>query len=335
MAQPTLLTVIRERDSGTVKQQVTRTKNLICARKPKSGKGKADVEDEGNTELTKEEQSKLDYMHVKDIISKLKQKERVRSLFVKALDKTSPHSKHKQECYGSLISDDPEVIVLCSMLDEAHLQAIMDLRLEKKLPKAETDPPSLPLALKKYYRKIMDTEYRLTLLYYQNHGQVDTKTIMANLVEDRNKIIKFIGGEAVADRLVKQRQAKLQQRKEQIQQYIKHLQGKCPKTVCFLDELNAATRETVLEELKLEIKADIEEVVDKKHQEQVYESLLNQIIANQIVEELECQLLLRPSTNVEEWLDNKRKDLIEKKGTQMAEEVTEIVERTIEVDNSL
>jgi len=140
----------------------------------------------------------------------------------------------------------------------------------------------------------MDTEYRLTLLYYQNYGQVDTKTIMANLVEDRKKIIEFIGGEGVADRLIKQRQVKLQERKEQVQQYIKQLQGKCPKTVCFLDELNAATKETVLEELKLEIKADIKEVVDEKYQEQIYESLLNQIIANQINEELECQLLLLP-----------------------------------------
>ena len=86
-----------------------------------------------------------------------------------------------------------------------------------ELPKTDS---SLPQALKKYYRKIMDTEYRLTLLYYQNYGQVDTKTIMANLVEDRKKIIEFIGGEGVADRLIKQRQVKLQERKEQVQQYI-------------------------------------------------------------------------------------------------------------------
>jgi len=157
---------------------------------------------------------------------------------------------------------------------------------------------------------------------------------MANLVEDRKKIIEFIGGEGVADRLIKQRQAKLQQRKEQVQQYIKQLQGKCPKTVCFLDELNAATKETVLEELKLEIKADIKGVVDEKYQEQIYESLLNQIIANQIVEELECQLLLQPSTDIEEWLENKWKDLVERKGTQKAAEVTEIVHQTIQEDNS-
>jgi len=330
MAEPVALTVIRERDSITPKQQATREKNLTSAKKLKSGK--SGIEDEDNPGLTREEQSKLDYMHVKDIISKLKQKEKVRSLFVKAMDKESLQSKNKQECYGSLISDDPEVIVLCSMLNEAHVQAIMDLRLEKKLPKTDS---SLSQALKRYYRRIMDTEYRLTLLYYQNHGEFDTKTIMANLVEDRKKIIEFIGGEEVADRLVKRRQAKLQQRKEQIQQYIKQLQGKCPKTVCFLDKLNAATKETVLEELKLEIKADIEEVVDEKYQEQIYENLLNQIIANQIVEELECQLLLQPSTDIEQWLESKWKDLVERKGTQKATEVTQIVQRTIQEDNSL
>jgi len=128
MAEPVALTVIRERDSVTPKQQATREKNLTSARKLKSGK--SDIGDEGNSGLTKKEQSKLDYMHVKDIINKLKQKDKVRSLFVKALDRESPHLKYKQECYGSLISDDPEVIVLCSMLDEAHVQAIMDLCLE-------------------------------------------------------------------------------------------------------------------------------------------------------------------------------------------------------------
>ena len=72
MAEPVALTVIRERDSVTSKQHATREKNLTSARKLKS-----DIGDEGNSGLTKKEQSKLDYMHVTDIISKLKQKDKV------------------------------------------------------------------------------------------------------------------------------------------------------------------------------------------------------------------------------------------------------------------
>jgi len=40
------------------------------------------------------------------------------------------------------------------------------------------------------------------------------------------------------------------------------------------------------------------------------------------------------ATAIEEWLENKWKDLVERKGTQKAAEVTEIVHQTIQEDNS-
>ena len=66
---------------------------------------------------------------------------------------------------------------------------------------------------------------------------------------------------------------------------------KTPKGVYFQDEeMDEDTRGKILEELTLEIKADVEQYIDKKYQTEIYEKLL-------LVEELECYLLLSRLTH--------------------------------------
>lgn len=275
----------------------------------------------------KEQHSKAEYMHMKYIVNKLKQKGRTKPIFVKTVDSSNPQSSNEPVATGSPVTRDPELVVLCSMLDEAHTNAIMRLHLQEKLQETGKKDTPLSRALKKYYSKLMESEYRLTIM--QCDGQNSTKSIMANLVKDRKKIINFIGGEQVAVRLVEQRQNKCKQRKEQIEQYIKTLH-KTPKGVYFQDkEMGENDRDRIMEELTLEIKADVEQYIDEKYQTEIYEKLLNNIKATQLVEELECHLLLKPSADGEKWLEEKWKELAELKGTRKATEIIEIVRKTI------
>ena len=273
----------------------------------------------------KEQFSKAEHMQIRHTVSKLKHKGKAKSIFVKTMDKSSP-SSNLGPANGSPVTKDPELVVLCSMLDEAHTNAIMRLHLQEKLKETGKNETQLSRALKKFYSKLMESEYRLTMMQCD---QSTTKTIMANLAKDRKKIINFIGGEEVAVRLVEQRQNKCKERKERIEQYVKVLH-KTPKGVYFQDdEMDEDTRDKILEELTLEIKADVEQYIDKKYQTEIYEKLLNNIKATQLVEELECYLLLKPSANVEEWLEEKWKELAELKGTRKATEIMEIVDRTM------
>ena len=273
-------------------------------------------------ETHKEQFSKAEHMQMRHIVNKMKHKGKVKSIFVKTMDKSSP-SSNLGPVNGSPVTRDPELVVLCSMLDEAHTNAIMRLHLQEKLQ--ETGTP-LTRALKKYYSRLMESEYRLTIMQCD---QSTTKSIMANLAKDRKKIINFIGGEEVAVRLVEQRQNKCRERKERIEQYIKN-SHRTPKGVYFEDdEMNEDARDKTMEELTLEIKADVEEYIDKKYQTEIYEKLLNNIKARQLVEELECHLLLKPSANIEEWLEEKWKELAELRGTRKATEIMEIVHQTM------
>lgn len=277
---------------------------------------------------SKEQCTKLEYVYMRHIASKLKEKGKVKSVFVKAMNKDNPRpqSKFGPEANGSPVTKDPELLVLCSMLDESHTNAIMRLHLQEKLQETGKKETPLSRALKKYYSKLLESEYRLTIMQCD---QISTKTIMANLVKDRQKIIDFIGGQEVAIRLIKQRQDKCKERKAQVERYIKNIH-KDSKTVCFLDdEMDEITKDKIVEELTLEIKADIEQYVDKKYQTEIYEKLLNNIKATQIVEELECHLLLEPSSDCEQWLEEKWKELAEINGTRKATEIIEIVHRTI------
>lgn len=273
----------------------------------------------------KEQFSKAEHIQMRHIVSKMKHKGKVKSIFVKTMDKSSP-SSNLGPVNGSPVTKDPELVVLCSMLDEAHTNAIMRLHLQDKLQETGKTETPLTRALKKYYSRLMESEYRLTIMQCD---QSTTKTIMANLVKDRKKIINFIGGEEVAIRLVEQHQNKCRERKERIEQYVKNLH-KTPKGVYFEDdEMDDDARDKTMEELTLEIKADVEEYIDKKYQTEIYEKLLNNIKAMQLVEELECRLLLKPSANIEEWLEEKWKELAELRGTRKATEIVEIVHRTM------
>jgi len=284
---------------------------------------------------SKEQYTKLEYMYMKHIASKLKEKGKVKSLFVKTMDKGNPRPqpKFEPEVNGSSpVTKDPELLVLCSMLDESHTNAIMRLHLQEKLQETGKKETSLSRALKKYYSKLLDSEYRLTIMQCD---QISTKTIMANLIKDRKRIIDFIGGEEVAVRLIEQRQNKCKQRKAQVERYIKNLH-KDSKAMYFYDnEMDEITKDKIMEELTLEIKADIEQYVDKKYQTEIYEKLLNNIKATQIVEELECHLLLEPSSDCEKWLEDKWKELAEIKGTRKATEITDIVHRTMVEENMI
>lgn len=276
-------------------------------------------------ETCKEQFSKAEHIQMRHVVSKMQHRGKVKSIFVKTMDKSSP-SSNLGPVIGSPVTKDPELVVLCSMLDEAHTNAIKRLHLQEKLQEIGKNETPLTKALKKYYGKLMESEYRLTIMQCD---QSTTKTIMANLAKDRKKIINFIGGEEVAVRLVKQRQNKCRERKERIEQYIKNLH-KTPKGVYFEDdEMDEDARDKTMEELTLEIKADVEEYIDKKYQTEIYEKLLNNIKAMQLVEELECHLLLKPSTNIEEWLEGKWKELAELRGTRKATEIIEIVHRTM------
>ena len=283
-------------------------------------------------ETHKEQFSKAEQMHMKYVVSKLKPTGKVKSIFVKTMNKSSPTSNHGLLTNGSPVTRDPELVVLCSMLDEAHTNAIMRLQLQEKLQETGKDRTPLSKALKKYYNKLMESEYRLTVMQCD---QRTTKTIMANLAKDRRKIINFIGGEEVAIRLVEQRQNKCKERKEHIQQYIKNLH-KNPKGVYFKDEeMDENARDKITEELMLEIKADVEEYVDKKYQTEIYDKLLSNIKATQLVEELECHLLLKPSADGDEWLEEKWKELAELKGTRKATEIIEIVRQTMVEESTM
>ena len=276
-------------------------------------------------ETCKEQFSKAEHKQMRHMVSNLKHKEKVKSIFVKTMDKSSPLSNHGP-VNGSPVTKDPELVILCSMLDEAHTNAIMRLQLQQKLQETGKDETPLSRALKKYYSKLMESDYRLTMMQCD---QSTTKTIMANLAKDRKKIINFIGGEEVAVRLVQHRQNKCKERKEQIEQYIKNLH-KTPKGVYFQDDkMDEDARDKLIEELTLEIKADVEQYIDEKYRTEIYEKLLNNIKATQLVEELECHLLLKPSANGEEWLKEKWKELAELKGTKKATEIIEIVRRTM------
>ena len=269
---------------------------------------------------------------MKHVASKLMmQKGKTKSIFVKTIDKRNPQSL-KPILSGSPVAKDPELVVLCSMLDEVHTNAFMRLQLQEQLQETSKKETPLSRAIKKYYNKLMESEYRLTIMQCDQNS---AKTIMANLAEDRKKIINFIGGEEVAVKLVEQRQNKCRERKEQIEQYIKNLR-KTPKALYFQeDKMDEVTKEKIMEELTLEIKADVEEYIDKKYQTKIYENLLNNIKATQLVEELECHLLLRPSADVEKWLEEKWKELAELKGTRKATEIIEIVHQTITEESLL
>ena len=281
--------------------------------------------------ICKEHHTKAEHTHMRQVASRVHQQQgRVGSIFVKTMDKGSPQLNHGPGTNRSPVTKDPELVVLCSMLDEAHTNAIMRLRLQEKLEETGKRETALSKALKKYYGKLMQSEYKLTIMHY---NQTSTKTIMANLVKDRKKIIDFIGGEEVAVRLVQQRQNKHKERKEQLERYIKTLH-KTPKAVYFQDdEIDEITKDKIMEELTLEIKTDIEQYVNKKYQMEIYGKLLSSIKATQLVEELECHLLLEPSVDVEEWLEGKWKELAELKGTSKATDTMEIVYQTIVKEN--
>ena len=280
-------------------------------------------------EVCKEQYSKAEYMKMRHIASKLKHKGKTKSIFVKTVDKSNPQCL-QPVVTGLPVAKDPELVVLCSMLDEIHTNAFMKLHLQAELQERGENETPLSRALKKYYSKLMESEYRLTIMQCDQHS---TKTIMANLVKDRKKIINFIGGEEVAIRLIEQRQNKCKQQKEQIDQYIRNLKN--PKGFHFQEEqMDEVTREKIMEELTLEIKADVEQYIDKKYQTEIYEKLLNNIKATQLVEELECHLLLKPSADSEEWLQEKWKELAELKGTRKATEIIELVQRTV-IEESL
>lgn len=282
-------------------------------------------------ESCQEQYTRAEYKHMKHVTSKLTQKGKTKSVFVKSMDKSNPQSL-KPISSGSPVAKDPELVVLCSMLDEVHTNAFMRLQLQEQLQETGKKKTPLSRAIKKYYNKLMESEYRLTIMQCD---QSSAKTIMANLVKDRKKIINFIGGEAVAVKLVEQRQNKCKERKEQIEQYIKNLH-KNPKGLYFQeDEMDEVTREKIMEELTLEIKADVEEYIDKKYQTEIYEKLLNNIKATQLVEELECHLVLRPSADIDKWLEEKWKELAELKGTRKATEIIEIVQQTITEESML
>ena len=282
-------------------------------------------------ESCKEEYSGAEYKYMKHVTSKLTQKGKTKSVFVKTVDKSSPQSL-KPISTGSPVAKDPELVVLCSMLDEVHTNAFMRLQLQEQLQETGKKETPLSRAIKKYYNKLMESEYRLTIMQCDKNS---AKTIMANLVKDRKKIINFIGGEAVAVKLVEQRQNKCKERKEQIERHIKNLR-KSPKGFYFQeDEMDEVTREKIMEELTLEIKADVEEYIDKKYQTEIYEKLLNNIKATQLVEELECHLVLKPSADVDKWLEEKWKELAELKGTRKATEIIEIVHQTITEESIL
>ena len=54
---------------------------------------------------------------------------KVKSIFVKTMDKSS----NLGPVNGSPVTKDPELVVLCSMLDEAHTNAIKRLRRRVKI----------------------------------------------------------------------------------------------------------------------------------------------------------------------------------------------------------